>query len=148
MCISRWLTGLVVAIGLSASSYAAEIDWQQLGDANWTIEGNSISANDGNGFLVTPEHFDSFHLKVEFKPETGTNSGIFLRCSDPQRISDVDCYEVNIFDSRPDQSGRTGAIVNVSPPQVVIDTEEQWNTFETNCGKVRVAFISAAHAHT
>jgi hypothetical protein len=37
---------------------------------------------------------------------------------------------VNIFDTRPDQSYRTGGIVDVAKPASVINTGNKWNTLE------------------
>ena len=59
------------------------------------------------------------------------NSGIFIRCGDPQKIGTATCYEVNIFDERPEVDYGTGAIVNVakvSPPMP--KAGGRWNTME------------------
>jgi hypothetical protein len=102
-----------------------------VGDANWTVANGIIEANKGTGHLVTKETYADFELRVEFWVDSGTaNSGLFLRCQNPATISDTTCYEVNIFDQRADQSGRTGAIVNLSKPAVNIDAAGKWNTFE------------------
>jgi hypothetical protein len=104
--------------------------WIEVGDTNWSISEDLISASAGNGFLVTAENYSDFKISVKFRPGANTNSGIFLRCSDPKNISDKSCYEVNIFDHRPDPSGRTGSIVNVASPRISINSEERWNTYE------------------
>jgi hypothetical protein len=102
-----------------------------VGDANWTVGNGIVEANRGVGHLVTKEPYADFELRVEFWVDSGTaNSGVYMRCQNPTTISDTTCYEVNIFDQRADQSGRTGAIVNVSKPAVSIDAAGKWNTFE------------------
>jgi hypothetical protein len=102
-----------------------------VGDANWTVANGIIEVNKGTGHLVTKETYADFELRVEFWVDSGTaNSGVFMRCQNPTTISETTCYEVNIFDQRPDQSGRTGAIVNVSKPATNIDAAGKWNTFE------------------
>lgn len=53
-----------------------------------------------------------------------------MRIQDPAAITDSTAYEANIFDDRPDQSGRTGGIPNFLPPAVVIDTWDQWNSYD------------------
>jgi hypothetical protein len=58
------------------------------------------------------------------------NSGVFLRCSNPREIGAATCYEVNIFDQRPDPRYRTGAIVDVAEPAVMLETGDRWNTYE------------------
>jgi hypothetical protein len=58
------------------------------------------------------------------------NSGIFIRCSDPKTINQGNAYEINVYDARPDQTGATGAIVDVAPPLVASKAAGKWNTFE------------------
>jgi hypothetical protein len=45
-------------------------------------------------------------------------------------ITAMNAYEVNIFDKRPDQSYRTGGIVDVAKPAAIINTGGKWNTFD------------------
>jgi hypothetical protein len=61
---------------------------------------------------------------------TPTNSGVFIRCSNPQNISPATCYEVNIWDSRTVDNFRTGAIVDLAKPTAVVNTVGKWNTYE------------------
>jgi 3-keto-disaccharide hydrolase len=103
--------------------------WNQLGDANWTLTDGVVAADSGSGFLVSKETFDNFELTLEFYPGPDTNSGVFSRCANPDEITDQTCYEANIFDKRPDQTGRTGGIPNVAAPTEVIDSEGQWNSY-------------------
>ena len=55
---------------------------------------------------------------------------VFLRCGNPAELGAATCYEVNIYDQRPDPTYRTGAIVGVAKPNVQIDTGERWNRYE------------------
>jgi hypothetical protein len=57
-------------------------------------------------------------------------SSIFIRCTDPHKITTTTAYEVNIFDTRPDPSYGTGAIVNVATVDPMPKAGGQWNTFE------------------
>lgn len=103
-----------------------------LGDANWQIEDGSVGADSSSGasFLVTPDDYSDFELELEFWVNTEANSGIFLRCQDPAAITDTSCYEVNIFDTRSDQTYRTGGIVNLVAPAEFVYTGGQWNRYE------------------
>jgi hypothetical protein len=47
----------------------------------------------------------------------------------PSVISDTSCYEANIFDTRTDQTYRTGGIVNVAEPAEFVYTGGQWNRY-------------------
>src|SRR2546427_7077807 len=57
-------------------------------------------------------------------------AGIFIRCENPQQITAMNAYEVNIFDKRPDPSYGTGAIVDVAKPLVALKAGGKWNTYE------------------
>lgn len=115
------------------SAYREEIlnGWDIVGEANWTLDANdgSVMADMGGGFLVTESPYADFELTLEFWVDEPANSGVFIRCQDPTSITAANCYEVNIFDTRADQTYRTGAIVGVSPPSEVINAGGQWNTF-------------------
>src|SRR6266567_6389888 len=105
-------------------------NFDQAGNASWRIAERAIVANQGNGFLVTKEPYSDFKLRAEFYADEGTNSGIFIRCEDPQRPSAQSCYEINIFDENPNKGNATGAIVNVSKVDPVPQTTYKWNVIE------------------
>lgn len=108
--------------------------WVTIGDATWTLEGGEVvgvGAAEGASFLATQEVYEDFNIKLEFMITNPGNSGVYFRCEDMTAIADTRCYEANIFDDRPDQSGRTGAIVNIAPPQVEIDGQDgQWHSYD------------------
>ena len=87
-----------------------------------------VSADSGSGFLVTEASYGDFELTLEFWVDEPANCGVFIRCSDPQNVGAANSYEVNIFDTRPDPTCRTGGIVNVAAPASVINTGGQWNS--------------------
>src|SRR5262245_45489633 len=88
--------------------------WAQIGDANWRVEDGALVADKGNGFLVSKNAYGDFELRAEFWVEEDSNSGIFIRCTDPTKVTADNAYEVNIWDKRPDPSYGTGAIVNIA----------------------------------
>ena len=104
--------------------------WNVVGDANWEVAEGAVQASKGTGFLVTPMSYGDFQITLEFWVTDDANSGVFIRCQDPKMISAMNSYEVNIFDKRPDQSYRTGAIVDVAKPSAMINTGGKWNTFD------------------
>lgn len=102
-----------------------------LGDAEWTVKDGAVrSSGPASGFLVSKEDFGDFRLHAEFHTSEDANSGIFIRCQDAASITAENCYEVNIFDLRPDPAYRTGSIVHVAEPLAQIDAAGQWNVFE------------------
>jgi hypothetical protein len=100
------------------------------GDANWSIDGDTVGADSGSGMLVTNDTFSNFELELEFFVSTDANSGVFVRCGDPQNVADTTCYEVNIFDTRPDQTYRTGGIVHIAEPAAIMHSGGRWNRYE------------------
>jgi hypothetical protein len=108
--------------------------WNRLGEANWTVADGVVQADkkvgEGGAFLVSKNSYADFQLKVEFWVDTTANSGIFIRCTDPHKITATNAYEVNIFDTRPDPTYGTGAIVNVAKVDPMPKAGGQWNTFE------------------
>jgi hypothetical protein len=89
-----------------------------------------VQANKGTGFLVSKASYADFEMRVEFWVDDDANSGVFIRCENPQDITATNAYEVNIYDKRPDPTYRTGSIVNVAKPLSMINTGGKWNTFE------------------
>ncbi|WCM29497.1 DUF1080 domain-containing protein [Sphingomonas sp. QA11] len=74
-----------------------------------------ICANKGDfSALVSSASYRDFGLRAEFWVSHDANSGIFIRCSDRDRINPGSVYEVNIFDTRPDPGYGTGAIVELA----------------------------------
>jgi 3-keto-disaccharide hydrolase len=105
--------------------------FNKVGDANWTIVDGVLQADKGmGGYLVTKQPYTDFEIRAEFWVDTPANSGIFLRCENPQMPGAEACYEVNIFDTRPDPTYGTGAIVNVAKVAMPIKAGGKWNTYE------------------
>lgn len=108
-------------------------NWNPVGDANWHREDGAIVADRGQpGFLVSRESYADFEIRAEFWAASDTNSGIFIRCSDPVKIGGATCYEVNIWDIRPEPKYGTGAIVDVAavPVPIAYKAGGHWNTYE------------------
>jgi len=108
-------------------------NFNQVGDANWHAEGGAIVADKGkSGFLVSKNSYKDFEIHAEFYAESDTNSGIYLRCENPSKPEAATCYEVNVWDIRPDPKYATAAIVNVAavPVPIVYKAGGKWNTFD------------------
>jgi Domain of Unknown Function (DUF1080) len=105
--------------------------WDQIGEANWRIEDGAIVGDKGKGgHLVSKNSYKNFQIYSEFWSDEKANSGIFIRCKDPKKIGAKECYEMNIFDSRPDPSYGTGAIVYFAEANPALKAAGKWNTFE------------------
>jgi hypothetical protein len=105
-------------------------NWSPIGTANWKLEDGSVVADNGNGFLVSKNSYGDFQLRVEFWIEEKTNSGVFIRCTDPNSVTGKTAYEVNIWDTRPDPSYGTGAIVDVAKVDPMPRAGGKWNVYD------------------
>ena len=90
----------------------------------------SVVADKGNGFLVTKNTYTDYQIRAEFWIDGDANSGIFIRCTDPEKVGSTTAYEVNIWDARPDPSYGTGAIVNVGKVDPMPQAAGKWNVYE------------------
>jgi len=146
--MQRWpvLTIALLLIGFAAFSYSQQAsgqtgwvtlfdgktldNWNKIGDANWRIEDGAVVADKGNGFLVSKNSYGDFQLRAEFWVDDDANSGIFIRCADPDKVTGSNAYEVNIWDRRPDPTYGTGGIVNVAKVDPMPKAAGKWNVYE------------------
>ena len=109
-------------------------NFNRAGNSNWRAEDGAIVADRNPdktpSYLVTKGSYRDFVIRVEFWASHDANSGIFCRCANPAKITDDDCYEANIFDTRPDPTYGTGAIVKVAKIAQMQKAGGKWNTFE------------------
>jgi Domain of Unknown Function (DUF1080) len=123
---SGWTTLIDGASGMD--------NFVRVGEANWTASDGAIHANKGGSvaaFLVSKTQYKDFQIRAEFWSSDDANSGIFIRCQDPAKITDENCYEANIFDQRPDPTYGTGAIVKVAKLNgPMLKAGGKWNTFD------------------
>jgi Domain of Unknown Function (DUF1080) len=105
-------------------------NWNPIGDANWKLADGIVAADKGNGFLVSKSSYTDFQIRAEFWVDDDANSGIFIRCTNPDKVGTDSAYEVNIFDKRPDPSYGTGAIVNVAKVVPMPKAGGKWNVYE------------------
>jgi len=106
-------------------------DWDHTGEANWRMEDGAVVADKGKGgHLVSKNKYKDFQIYAEFWADADANSGIFLRCGDPKAIGARTCYEVNIFDKRPDPTYGTGSIVYFAEVNPMQKAAGKWNTYE------------------
>ena len=109
-------------------------DWNEVGKANWDMKDGILTADKLDGkdlaYLVSKTSYKDFQIHAEFWVDDEANSGIFIRCDQSAKIDAKICYEVNIFDKRPDPTYGTGAIVDVAKVDPMPKAGGKWNTFE------------------
>ncbi len=139
------LSGTLSMLAGCATKSASSESWQSLfngrdinnwlpsgSQANWRVENGVLMADRLTGkdpsYLVTTESYGDFEIRAEFFLDSETNSGIFIRCEEPQTINAKTAYEVNIWDTRPDKTYGTGAIVDVAKVSPMPLAGGKWNT--------------------
>jgi 3-keto-disaccharide hydrolase len=109
-------------------------DWNEVGKANWAMKDGVVSADKLDGkdpaYLVSKVPYKDFQIYAEFWVDEEANSGIFIRCEKPDHIDGKSCYEVNVYDKRPDPSYGTGAIVDTAKVDPMPHAAGKWNTYE------------------
>lgn len=109
-------------------------DWNRVAEANWRVEDGAVVADKktgkDNAFLVTKAPYKDFMIRAEFWASDDANSGIFIRCQYPAKITATSCYEVNIYDQRKDPLYGTGAIVDVAKVDPMPKAGGKWNVLE------------------
>ena len=109
-------------------------DWDRVGDANWEYKDGMVTADKlaskDPAYLVSKNSYKDFQIRAEFWTDEEANSGVFIRCDTSKVIDAKVCYEVNIYDKRPDPSYGTGAIVNVAKVNPMPRAAGKWNTYE------------------
>jgi hypothetical protein len=165
----RVITSLLVTFALAGCAHGLRDGWTTLidgekglenfnrtGDANWRPEGGAIVADKGKGgHLVSKQSFRDFELRAEFYAETTTQSGIFFRITDPNKVGTAVAYEANIYDLRPGAEYATAAIVNVASVPVPLiykagaEKGGKWNVMEIHAkgDELTVTFNGVVTAH-
>ncbi|HVI66114.1 MAG TPA: DUF1080 domain-containing protein [Bradyrhizobium sp.] len=109
-------------------------EWSEVGKANWDMKDGALVADKLDGkdlsYLVSKNSYKDFEIRAEFWVDDAANSGIFIRCGQSDKIDSKICYEVNIFDKRPDPTYGTGAIVDVAKVDPMPKAAGKWNTYE------------------
>jgi hypothetical protein len=124
-------TGWVTLIDGTEASMKSNF-YQSGTPANWRAGDGTIVADKGGkgtSHLVTKNSYRDFQIWAEFWADHTTNSGIFIRITDPKNIGSKNSYEVNIYDQRKDPSYGTGAIVNFAKVDPMPKAGGKWNTF-------------------
>ena len=120
---TKWTTLIDGASGLD--------NFERVGDANWRAEDGAIVADKAKvaSYLVSKNSYKDFQIKAEFWADHTTNSGIFIRLSDPKAVAATNSYEVNIYDQRPEPIYGTAAIVDFAKVSPMPKAGGKWNTF-------------------
>ncbi|WP_397570022.1 DUF1080 domain-containing protein [Schlesneria sp. T3-172] len=105
--------------------------WKSNSALEWTASDGVITAKSSDaadkGLLMTTTRFADYELLCQYRLEKGGNSGIFLRSVFNPTAPDVDCYELNMCDSRTEFA--TASLVGRKNPASVVQGDGDWHTF-------------------
>ena len=154
--IGKWGRHMIrrLAIGLAALALGACASGSDMlaggietfarqGDANWSFADGVAQADKGSGVsvLVSPEDYRDFELELEVYVSVEHNSGVFIRCGERANITATNCYEINIFDKRPDQTYRTGGAPGFFKPLAQVDAGGKWNRVKIRAEGARIVVM-------
>ena len=110
-------------------------NFNRLGGANWRAADGAIQADKstskGASVLVSKQSFRDFELVAEFWAGDDTNSGIYFRAPDPNKVNTASgAYEAQIWDKNPNAKYSTGSLVNVAEVKPVHKAGGRWNVYE------------------
>lgn len=147
--VARAVAILAVAMVVAACGHLPKLGWITLIDgnagmenwtvsgsaANWRAEDGSIQADKTTGkgasVLVSKRSFRDLEIYAEFWASEDTNSGIYLRAPDPNKVNTASgAFEVQIWDKNPNPKYSTGSLVNVVEVQPIYKAGGRWNTYE------------------
>lgn len=102
--------------------------WQPNNKADWHVADGAIAVSQGDqGLLNTTSEFADYQLKLEFRADKTTNSGVFVRTPVKPTDPATDCYELNIAPD--DNPFPTGGFVKRQKSAGGRTTGE-WQTFD------------------
>ena len=110
--------------------------WRPAGSADWQVEQGMLRVRSGEQCLLrTTTQFANFVLKVEFRCDRATNSGIFLRTSPKPNDPGSDCYELNI--AAPQRTLSPPAVSSSGCEAKRATWNRRWHTFEVTLRRSR-----------
>ncbi len=114
--------------------------WFMVDNANWQVKDGTIKVTRGDrSFLCTNILVADYELKVDFRGDPKTNSGIFLRTSpQPQDVA-TECLELNI--APPDNPFPTGSFVErqrLDPAELPGFDPTVWHTYHVRLNGEKV----------
>jgi hypothetical protein len=147
LCWLTALAGLAFSIGLKAETTD---DWQDLLAGNsldawrnyqsdsvssgWTVQDGILKRSGRRaGDLVTRQQYADFELELEWRVETGGNSGIFFRATEDEKRIYMSAPEVQILDDNHHKDGSSpltsaGSNYGLHPaPRGIARSAGAWN---------------------
>ena len=114
--------------------------WKSNSPLEWTAHEGVITAKSSDaadkGLLMTTTRFADYELSCEYRLQKGGNSGIFLRTPLNPTAPDIDCYELNMCDSRPQFA--TASLVGRQNPDKAVLGDGDWHGYRVRVEGPRI----------
>ena len=132
---------VLLTLPLSAGEHPDTTGWADLfapdlsnamSPGNWTMKNGELVAGD-HQTVWTKKSYGDFILDLEFKVEKDSNSGVFLRSSNPKNV--LAALEIQVFGSA-DSPPRwmCGALFDCAPPAKNVEKPiGEWNRCTITC---------------
>jgi hypothetical protein len=113
-----------------------DFGWTASSKADWNVADGALSVSAGEpGLLCTTSQFGDYLLKLEFRADADTNSGVFLRTPLKPTDPKSDCYELNIAAENVSPFA-TGSFVGRQKASGA-PTSDGWRSFEVRADGAR-----------
>ncbi len=120
------------------------------GAANWAVEDNVLTLKNrtdrqehNDNYLWTDRAYGDFVLDLEFKVAQGTNSGVYLRTSDPYDPvqTGIEIQVGSLAPGRPLGKGSVGGIYDLVAPRTNALKPDDWNRYTITCEGPKISVV-------
>jgi hypothetical protein len=120
--------------------FAADLSNADMNAGDWAVEDGVLVAKN-HETLWTKKSYSNFVLDLEFKVAKESNSGVFLRSSNPKDV--LAALEIQVHENTDGALyGMVGAIYNAQPPAKDFSKPVgEWNHFTITCNDSHVSLI-------
>ena len=138
---SNWLTRDETSAGwIRLFDGQTLFGWKPNNKLGWSVKNGVITAEStdpaNQGLLVSTTRFADYELRCDYRLAKGGNSGIFLRTPMNPTNPAVDCYELNMCDTRP--SFATASLVGRANPTKTVLGDGDWHSYHVRVEGPRV----------
>ena len=123
-------------------------NWQPA--SNWTVEDGVLTLKNrtdhqehNDNYLWTPRTYGDFIVDLDFKVTQGTNSGVFLRTSDPKDPvpTGIEIQIASAPPGRPLGRGSVGGIYEMVAPAINPLKPDDWNHYTITCQGPKITVV-------
>ena len=123
-------------------------NWQPA--TNWAVEDGVITLKDrtdrqehNDNYLWTRDKYGDFVLELDFKVIPGTNSGVYIRTSDPKDPvpTGIEVQVGSLAPGRPLAKGSVGGLYDLVAPKTNAVKLDDWNHYTITCEGPKITVV-------